>query len=495
MITVDTEKELPRNWAYPELGNICGTQGGFAFKSKGYQPQGIPLVRISNIKDEGVHLDTDTVYLDKSFKETASDFLLQKGDILIALSGATTGKYGVFDSDTTALLNQRVGRLRLYSYSTGLPLKYIFYYLGIIKRTILGQAYGAAQPNISTNELARFRIPLAPLAEQKRIVAKIEELFTRLDAGVEALKKVRQELKRYRQAVLKAAFEGKLTADWRAQNKDRLEPASKLLERIAKEREKTAKGNQKKLPPLDTAGLPELPDGWEWTKVHSVCETTSGGTPSRRKPEYYGGDIPWLKSGELNDGIVRSAEETITRHGLENSSAKIFPEGTLLIALYGATVGKLGILGIDAATNQAICAIFTPKQLDDKYLFLYLANYRNKLLNLRIGGAQPNISQQIVRDIPFPITDFKEQHKIVAEIERHFSIADEVEQTIEKSLKEADRLRQSILKRAFEGKLVPQDPADEPAEKLLERIKAERAKLQAKPKIYGHQRANVNNKT
>ena len=220
-------------------------------------------------------------------------------------------------------------------------------------------------------------------------------------------------------------------------------------------------------------------------KLGDLCQMNSGGTPSRKNEKYYGGLIPWLKSGELKNGPITSTEENITEEGLENSSAKIIPKETLLIALYGATVGKLGILGIDSAINQAICAIFTPDILERNYLFWYLMNYRNKLLNSRIGGAQPNISQAIVNNIIFPFPTFPEQHRIVEEIERRLSVADEVEKIVEQSLKQAERLRQSILKKAFEGKLVPQDPTDEPASVLLERIKEEKTKHESMNKKRG----------
>ena len=140
-----------------------------------------------------------------------------------------------------------------------------------------------------------------------------------------------------------------------------------------------------------------LPKGWQWVKLGDVCQTTSGGTPLRGTSGYYGGNIPWVKSGELNDGFIDSTEETITELGIQNSSAKLFPAGTLLIALYGATVGRLGILNMDAATNQAVCAIFTSEQIDRNFLFHYLLGKRNELVDISFGGAQPNISQEIIR--------------------------------------------------------------------------------------------------
>ncbi|MFA4907943.1 MAG: restriction endonuclease subunit S, partial [archaeon] len=167
-----------------------------------------------------------------------------------------------------------------------------------------------------------------------------------------------------------------------------------------------------------------IPQSWIKTNIGNICITTSGGTPSRKKLQYFSGDVAWLKSGELKDEIIFRAEESITIEGIKNSSAKLLPPGTLLVALYGATVGKLGILGIPAATNQAVCAIKTPDEIEKRYLFLYLKYIRNDLLNKRIGGAQPNISQQIIRQIEFPLPPLPEQQHIVAKIEELFSRLD-----------------------------------------------------------------------
>jgi len=322
--------------------------------------------------------------------------------------------------------------------------------------------------------LEKSFIPLPPFNEQVRIVARLEELFARLDAGVEGLRKVKAQLKRYRQAVLKYAFEGKLTEEWRKSHKQETEPATKLLERLKEERKKDLK--YKEPPPIDSSELPELPQSWIWVRLGGMSGTTSGGTPSRKKKQYYGGKIPWLKSGELKDGVINATEESITDEGLANSSTRIIPKGTLLIALYGATVGKLGVLGIDSAINQAICAIFPEGGISREFLFWYLRKHRDELLNIRKGGAQPNISQDVVRNIVLPLPSLPEQQNIVEEIENRMSLIKEVETILEKSLRQAERLRQGILKQAFKGKLVPQDPSDEPADKLLQRIREERAK-------------------
>jgi type I restriction enzyme S subunit len=154
-------------------------------------------------------------------------------------------------------------------------------------------------------------------------------------------------------------------------------------------------------------------DGTSVYRLDDIAETTSGGTPERRIDMYYGGDIPWIKSGELNDGVIEQAEEFITGEGLQNSSAKIYPKGTLVVALYGATVGKTGILGIDASSNQAVCAI-TPKTNDvsTRFLFWFLRHKRPEFLENSFGGAQPNISQRILRETRLPVPSRELQGKL-----------------------------------------------------------------------------------
>lgn len=156
----------------------------------------------------------------------------------------------------------------------------------------------------------------------------------------------------------------------------------------------------------------------ETVRLGEICYTTSGGTPSRSRQDFFGGVIPWVKSGNLNDGIVGSVDEFITEAGLSSSSAKIFPAGTLLIAMYGATVGKLGILAMDAATNQAVCGIQPTKKIDRDFLFHLLLFRRTELVDKSVGGAQPNISQAIIRNTLVPLPPLDEQRRIVGLLDR-----------------------------------------------------------------------------
>ena len=197
----------------------------------------------------------------------------------------------------------------------------------------------------------------------------------------------------------------------------------------------------------------QLPKDWKWVKLGEVCHTTSGGTPSRRELKYYKGNIPWVKSGELNRGLIIDTEEKISEEAIKNSSAKIFPKGTLLIALYGATIGKLAFLGVDAATNQAICGIYQNEKISSPFLYNYLFYKKQKLVNQGIGGAQPNISQTILKNLELPLPPKPTQQAIVSKIEELFSELDKGIENLRTAQQQLKTYRQSVLKWAFEGKL------------------------------------------
>lgn len=196
-----------------------------------------------------------------------------------------------------------------------------------------------------------------------------------------------------------------------------------------------------------------LPPNWSWVKLGDVCYTTSGGTPSRGISKYYNGTIPWVKSGELDKGLILDTEEKISEEALKNSSAKIFPKDTLLIALYGATIGKLAFLGIDAATNQAVCGIYKNENIDSNFLFNFLFFKKQYLVKQSIGGAQPNISQGILKNLEIPLPPLPEQKKIVEKIEELFSGLDSGVASLKKAKEQIRLYRQSVLSAAFSGRL------------------------------------------
>jgi len=475
---------LPKSWELTQIKYICDIQGGYSFKSKDYKDKGIPLLRISNIKDGKISFEKNTVYLDESVLKKNEGFLLNRGDIVIALSGATTGKYGKYTLDNVALLNQRVGRIR-YKNVELVNQNYIYYYLRIIRNSILKEAYGAAQPNISTRELADFDIPLPPLPEQHRIVAKIEELFTKLDAGVMALKEAQKLLKRYRKSVLKAAVEGRLTAQWREQHKHELEPANKLLERIQAERKAKLGKKYKEPKPVDTTDLPELPEGWGWVKLKSISQALGG--YAFKSKDYTQTGYQIIKIGNIKTNLLnlRKNPSFIANPNIDIVKKYSLMKNDILITLTGTRRKRdYGFVAIvkdekNLLLNQRVARLRFSLKVNPYYFLISLQNeeFRNRLFANETGNVgQGNIGMGAITNEPIPLPPIKEQNKIVEEYERLFSIIDETEQVIESELKRAQSLRQSILKRAFEGKLVPQDPNDEPASLLIERIKAQKAK-------------------
>ena len=214
----------------------------------------------------------------------------------------------------------------------------------------------------------------------------------------------------------------------------------------------------------------EIPDSWVWTTLSEVGTWQSGGTPSRSNKSYYGGNIPWLKTGDLNDGLISDIPESITEEAVANSSAKINPTGSVLIAMYGATIGKLGILTFPATTNQACCACIEFNAIIQLYLFYFLLSQRNEFIAKGGGGAQPNISKEIIVNTFIPLPPLSEQQRIVMEIEKWFALIDQIEQGKSDLQTIIKQTKSKILDLAIHGKLVPQDPNDEPAIELLKRI-------------------------
>ena len=214
----------------------------------------------------------------------------------------------------------------------------------------------------------------------------------------------------------------------------------------------------------------EVPEGWEWQKLGDIGAWQSGATPNRLNKEYYGGDIPWLKTGDLNDGYIYEIPETITQKALEETSVKLNPAGSVLIAMYGATIGKVGILTFPATTNQACCACVDYQGIDQLYLFYFLLSHKEEFIMLGGGGAQPNISKEKIVDTYVPVPPLLEQKRIVNAIEQWFNLIDSLETAKENLQTSIMQAKSKILDLAIHGKLVPQDPNDEPAIELLKRI-------------------------
>ena len=271
------------------------------------------------------------------------------------------------------------------------------------------------------------------------------------------------------------------------------EPASALLERIRGEKERLVKeGKLKKkdlvVNPISEDEIPfDIPDSWEWVRLGWIGDWGAGATPAKGNADYYNnGTIPWLRTGELNNGFVYDSEIKVTPKALEKCSLRMCEVGDVLIAMYGATIGKVAIAGIRLTTNQACCAC-TPFGVYNKYLLYFLMASKKTFIEMGEGGAQPNISREKIVAFRFPLPPLAEQKRIVAKIEELLPKVEEygkAQEALNKLNAELpDRLKKSVLQEAIEGRLVPQDPTDEPASALLERIRGEKEQLVKEGKL------------
>lgn len=451
--------ELPNNWAVERLGNVVEFEYG-----KG-------LIKAS--RNENGEYD---VYGSNGVVGKHTNYLIKDPCVIIGRKGAA-GEVHIatkpcWPIDTTYFVRGS----KLFN------LNYLYYQLKNLRLVTLEKS--TAIPGLNRNDAYGKRISIPPLREQYRIVAKIEELFSELDKGVEALKTAQKQLKVYRQAVLKWAFEGKLTEEWRSQQKD-LPTAAQLLEQIKKEREKQAKASGKRLKPVvplteeELAELPGLSLGWCWVKNEEYLFEVKDGTHDT--PKYIEGGIPFITQKNIREkGLDFSDIEYIS----EENHKKFYhrsdvTKGDIIISMIGHNRGMSAIVETDkvfSIKNVGLFKFFSNLQ-SNKFSFYY---YQSRIgLNIILakskGGAQQFIGLTELRNWPVPVCTIEEQHQIVAEIETRLSVADKLEETISQSLQQAEALRQSILKKAFAGKLVPQDPNDEPADRLLTRIRAAKA--------------------
>lgn len=494
LIAADTSGLLGKHetWERVSLSDVAHALNGAPFDSSLFSStSGMPLIRIRDV----VSGNTNTYYTG-AYEDT---YLVKSGDLLVGMDGDFNSG---FWSSGTALLNQRVCKIS--------PVE-DFYEKSLLAYALPGYlaAINANTPSVTVKHLSsktigEIGLPLPPRAEQTRLVAKLDELFSDLEAGVTELKTAQKKLVQYRQSLLKAAVEGALTAEWRQKNQP-TETGAQLLERILSERRARWEAKQLekfkeqgKIPPKDwqkkypepgqpdTTNLPDLPEGWVWSSLGQCFHVAVGATPSRKEPNYWGGPIPWVSSGEVQFSRIRDTKEKITPEGLNNSSTQINPIGSVLLGMIGEgkTRGQVAILDIEAANNQNCAAIWVSDAgLPPEYVYFWLWSQYEQTRRGSSGNNQPALNKSIVERIPFPLAPLTEMNEIVFFVSRALTTISEQEASIDYSLKQSSAQRQNILRAAFAGQLVPQDPNDEPASVLLERIRTERAELTNQPKV------------
>ncbi|WP_417315986.1 restriction endonuclease subunit S [Cycloclasticus pugetii] len=483
------------SWERVKLNEVVDVLNGFAFSSKGFNTgTGLPLIRIRDIVS-GI---TETTY-DGDYNE---EYLVDNGDLLVGMDGDFNS---AFWRSGKALLNQRV--CKLVANEEFYSQRFLAYLLPGYLSAIHEHTSSVTVKHLSSKTIQSIPLPLPPQNEQTRITAKLDELFSELDSGVNELKAAQIKLSHYRQSILKSAVEGALTQKWRDDNKDKIEKTGQeLLNRILIERKqrwelnkleefkekgkKPPKNWQKKYPePVqpDTTDLPELPEGWVWATIDQLASLGTGVTPLKSRNDYYeNGYIPWVTSGAVNEDNVFTANTFVTQKAVDECRLKIYPEGTILVAMYGEgkTRGMSAELKIPATINQALAAIILEGEASvlKEFLKIYLLDSYQKMRSKASGGVQPNLNLLIVKSMCVPVPCVREQQ----EIHRLYKFQVEYIETQVKSIKFSlvalDAQRKNILKSAFSGQMVPQDPNDEKASVLLEKIKREREALAKKPK-------------
>jgi type I restriction enzyme, S subunit len=465
---------LPPGWSWSNLDDVVEIILGQSPKSSTYNDEGIGLPFFQGKSEFGELHPTVQKWCSTPNK------IANAGDVLLSIRAPV----GATNIATERCCIGR-GLAALHPLTEVNPL-FILYLIRAFERKIAEQSTGSIFDAITGERLRKIEVPLPPLPEQHRIVTKIEELFTQLDAGVASLKKAQAQLKRYRQAVLKAAFEGRLTKMWREEHKGEIEPTDLLLN---KTRDKVILSEiNKKIDIVnsDRSIRFELPNGWTWIKLDEISQKITDGT--HITPTYIDKGVPFISVKDIFDKKVHFEKcKYISKEEHEKLIKRCHPENGDILITKSGTIGRTAVIKSSKEFSLFVSvALIKPynKQISSDFIGYALDDYINNIdIQQTVkGGVIKNLHIEDIKEINIKFPPIVEQFKIVNEIERYFSIADKIETIITTSLLQAESLRQSILKRAFEGKLVPQDPNDEPASVLLERIKAEKALHQTKAK-------------
>lgn len=402
--------EIPGSWEWTTV-NIISKSILYGVSESAKASGKYKLLRITDIQNNSVQWDS-VPYTD--FDENkANSYLLSDGDILFARTGATVGKSYLVQGLTEEAIYASY-LIRVQTYDAVLPQYVKFYFeSGYYWEQIEQGSVGVGQPNVNGTILGNLHIPIPPIHEQCRIVSELSKWMVLIDVIEQGKADLQTVIKQTKSKILDLAIHGKLVLQNPAD-----EPASELLKRINPKAEITCdNGHYQNLPF-------EVPQKWSWTTLGKIGKWQSGSTPSRLNKDYYNGDIPWLKTGDLNDGYITHIPEYITEKALNETSVKLNPSGSVLIAMYGATIGKIGILTYPATTNQACCACETFNGIDKEFLFFFLLSHRDEFIKMGGGGAQPNISKEKIVNTCIPLPPFAEQKRIVNAVNKMFALLD-----------------------------------------------------------------------
>jgi type I restriction enzyme, S subunit len=472
------QKQLPETWTQSTLGEVC-LKPQYGWTTKGVAEGSLRLLRTTDITPGSIAWGTVPFCAEEP--EDTEKYLLQDGDIVVSRAGSIGVSHLVKHPEESVFASY------LIRFKPLIDQRFVAFFLKSPDywRAISESSSGIALLNVNAKKLQQIPFPLPPLTEQRRIVEKIEELFTKLDAGLQSLKQAQALLKKYRQSVLKAAVEGELTREWREAHEYEAELASALLERILDERRKQWPRRYKaptELQLLHTHGVKELPEGWVWTSLSSLLREPLRNGHSAKATRADNG-LRTLTLTAVTDGDFSERNTKLTTADPNQVEHLWLEPGDILIErantpeLVGTTRLYTGESDYAIYPDLIIRARLL-REVSERYVELALQSNRVREYFKRsaqgIAGSMPKISQSTVESTAIPLPPKAEQESIVREVEKQFSVLDRLDATIEANLARARHLRQSILNHAFSGRLVPQDADDEPASVLVDRIKEER---------------------
>ena len=443
---------IPSHWRLSTLGESLSAIIGGGTPSRdnpSFWGGDIPWLTVKDMRGRRP-TDAQEHITQQAVKDSATNII--PPDTVITATRVGLGK--VVRVPFAAAINQDLKALVV---GPDLDKSYLEYWLVSIATFLESIGSGTTVKGIRLETLRQLPIPLAPLPEQREIVAELEKQFSRLDEAVANLQRVKANLKRYKASVLKAAVEGRLveTEAALARREGRtFETGEQLLQRILEEQRATCAGRGTwKAPGAPTAET-TLPEGWTWASVDQLADVGTGATPKRDKAAYWNdGDVPWVTSSVVNGDYVDQASEFVTKLALAETNLTLYPIGTLLIAMYGEgkTRGKCTELRIPASTNQALAALQVNSSIRG-YLRHFLELNYEEMRKFASGGVQPNLNLSLVRAVCVPLPPLSEQVRIVAEVDRHLSIIREVEAEVDTNLQRAQALRQATLSKCFSQK-------------------------------------------
>ncbi|AKO07688.1 restriction endonuclease subunit S [Xanthomonas oryzae pv. oryzicola] len=445
--------ELPQGWTTAPLG-VIGSWGSGGTPSRGnssYFEGHIPWAVIGDLKDGTLTSTQQTI--SKNGLDNSAAKLVPANALLVAMYGSI-GKLAITGIECAT--NQAIAFC--VPDTETIALRYLFYSILQSRNALNELGQGAGQQNISQTILKEFKIPLAPLAEQKRIAQKLDALLAQVDTLKARIDAIPALLKRFRQSVLSAAVSGRLTSQTAHESTQGSRFQPPLVFFASEQGEKPIK--------------------WKWEKLADLATLESGHTPRKSVPKYWdGGDVPWISLQDIRAADGKEIFETKfkpTMLGIQNSSARLLPKGTVCFSR-DISVGFVTVMGRSMATTQHFANWICGDELSPKYLMYAFMAGRDHLLKSGQGSTVKTIYMPALKELRLRLPPLSEQREIVRRVEQLFAYADQLETKVAAAQQRIDALTQSLLAKAFRGELVPQDPTDEPASVLLERIRAQRA--------------------